>query len=174
MSSSVQRTRPYVLAIDQGTSSSRAILFDHDSRIVAQYQKQLPQHYPRPGWVEHDAERIWADVVAVVRGCLAEAGVGWAEIAACGLTNQRETVLIWERATGRPIAPAIVWQCRRTAADCHRLVDAGHGPLVRERTGLEIDAYFSATKLAWLLDHVPGARARAERANAPPVRSTAG
>lgn len=151
-----------ILAIDQGTSSTRAILFDYESRILGQAQQEFTQYYPAPGQVEHDADEIWRSVVATVAAVLAETGLGWPDIAACGLTNQRETVVVWERESGRPIAPAIVWQCRRTADVCRQLQEDGYEALVRGRTGLEIDAYFSATKFAWLLDHVPGARARAE------------
>ncbi len=153
----------YVLAIDQGTTSSRAMLFDRAGRPCAASQRELAQHYPKPGWVEHDPEQIWRDVLAVAGEALADAGAGAAEIAAIGIANQRETVVLWERASGRPVHPAIVWQDRRTAARCRGLQDAGHDPLVQARTGLLIDPYFSATKLAWLLDEVVGARAAALR-----------
>ncbi len=153
----------YVLAIDQGTTSTRAIVFDPAGRPRATSQRELDQHYPRPGWVEHDPEQIWRDTLAASRGALEHAGRSAAEIAAIGITNQRETVVLWERASGRPVHPAIVWQDRRTAARCRALQDAGHDPLVQARTGLLIDPYFSATKLAWLLDEVAGARVAAER-----------
>ncbi|HEX6114021.1 MAG TPA: glycerol kinase GlpK [Geminicoccaceae bacterium] len=153
----------HVLAIDQGTTSSRAIVFDRTGAPVAQSQRELEQHYPRSGWVEHDPETIWQDTVAVCREALAGAGVEAREIAALGITNQRETVVLWERASGKPVYRAIVWQDRRTAERCRELSAAGHDALVRERTGLLIDPYFSATKLAWLLDEVAGARQAAER-----------
>jgi glycerol kinase len=151
----------YVLALDQGTTSSRAILFDRDLAIRGLAQRELGQSFPRPGEVEHDPEEIWTGQLAVAREALARSGVRADELAAIGITNQRETTLVWERASGRPVAPAIVWQDRRTAADCARLVEQGHADLVRRQTGLVIDPYFSATKLAWLLDHVPDARRRA-------------
>ncbi|GAB4173266.1 MAG: glycerol kinase GlpK [Thalassobaculales bacterium] len=147
-----------ILAIDQGTTSTRAILFAADGAIRAVAQRELPQSFPAEGWVEHDPERIWADTVAVCREALARAD---AVPAAIGITNQRETVVVWERATGRPIHPAIVWQDRRTAAATAALREAGHEAMVSARTGLLLDPYFSATKIAWILDHVPGARAAA-------------
>ena len=151
----------YILAIDQGTTSSRAILFDAKGQPRAAHQKELPQIFPEPGWVEHDANRIWADTLAVARGALKAARVEASRVAAIGITNQRETTVLWERATGKPIANAIVWQDRRTAALCEALSAAGHGPLVQAKTGLLLDPYFSATKIAWLLDNVEGARAAA-------------
>jgi glycerol kinase len=153
----------YALALDQGTSSSRAVLFDEDGAPVAQEQREFPQIYPRAGWVEHDPEAIWSSQVEAAQAVLGASRVAARDVAALGITNQRETAVVWERATGRPIANAIVWQCRRTADDCERLRAEGLEPLVRERTGLVIDAYFSATKVRWLLDHVDGARKRAER-----------
>jgi glycerol kinase len=153
----------YVLALDQGTTSSRSVLFDHAGRIVAVAQREFAQHYPQPGWVEHDANEIWVSQASTIAEVLARAEVDAGELAAVGITNQRETVVLWDRATGHPIAPAIVWQDRRTAARCDALRAAGHEALVAARTGLLLDPYFSGTKLAWLLDHVPGARARAER-----------
>ena len=153
----------YVLALDQGTTSSRAILFDHDGRVVAQARRELHQSYPQPGWVEHDATEIWASQVEAGREVLATARVGARDLTAVGLTNQRETTVVWDRKTGMPVAPAIVWQDRRTAAHCDRLKAAGHEKLFAARTGLVLDPYFSGTKLAWLLDQVPGVRARAER-----------
>ncbi len=153
----------HVLAIDQGTTSTRAILFDRDAQPVATDQREFPQHYPKAGWVEHDVEDIWRDTVAVSRGAIAQSGVDAGQIAAIGITNQRETVVVWDRATGEPIHRAIVWQDRRTADVCERLRNEGAEPLVQARTGLLLDPYFSGTKLAWILDNVPGARARAER-----------
>jgi glycerol kinase len=153
----------YVLALDQGTTSSRALVFDADGGVRGLAQRELTQHYPQPGWVEHDPDEIWRTQLACAHEALARAGLAARDIAAMGITNQRETTLLWERATGRPIARAIVWQDRRTAAACTQLKADGHEPWVRERTGLVFDPYFSATKLAWLLDHVPGARERAER-----------
>ena len=153
----------FVLAIDQGTTSSRAMVFDSGGRPVATARRELPQHYPADGWVEHDAEEIWRDTVTVCREAIAAAGLSALEIAAIGITNQRETTVLWERATGRPLAHAIVWQDRRTAEACRALITAGAEPEVRARTGLLLDPYFSATKLAWLLERIPDARARAER-----------
>jgi glycerol kinase len=152
----------YVLALDQGTTSSRAIVFDEHARTPGTAQAEFRQLYPQPGWVEHDPEEIWRTQIDCARGALAQAGIDAARLAAIGITNQRETTLVWDRATGRPIHNAIVWQDRRTAPHCERLKEAGHETLVRARTGLVIDPYFSATKIAWLLDNVPGARARAE------------
>lgn len=152
----------YILAIDQGTTSSRAIVFDRDGAAVGQAQKEFKQHFPQDGWVEHDAQEIWNDVLALCRQALRNAAVEAAQLAAIGITNQRETTVLWDRATGEPVAPAIVWQDRRTAALCQQLKDQGHEDTVCERTGLLLDPYFSATKLAWLLDTVEGARARAE------------
>ena len=153
----------HVLAIDQGTTSTRAIVFNREGRPVGTAQRELEQFFPRPGWVEHDPEMIWRDTLDVARDAVAVAALEPPAVAAIGITNQRETALVWERATGRPIHRAIVWQDRRTADLCRRLVADGHEERVRERTGLVIDAYFSATKVAWLLDNVPGARAAAER-----------
>ena len=152
-----------ILAIDQGTTSSRAILFSGDGRRLGQAQKELPQHFPQSGWVEHDAEDIWRDTVEVMRGALADAGKSAGDVAAIGITNQRETTVIWDRETGEPIHKAIVWQDRRTADFCQQLRGQGAEEVVRQRTGLLLDPYFSGTKIAWLLDNVPGARERAER-----------
>jgi len=152
----------HILAIDQGTTSTRALLFDDSARILAVAQEPFEQHFPRPGEVEHEPEDLWETTVSTVRAVLAKAACGPEAIAAIGIANQRETVLVWERATGRPIHRAIVWQDRRTADTCAALRDGGHEPLVAERTGLLLDPYFSATKVAWILDHVDGARARAE------------
>ena len=151
-----------ILALDQGTTSSRAILFDHSGSIVGLAQREFTQHYPQPGWVEHDAIEIWQTQLQVAREALASAGLTAADVAAIGITNQRETTVVWDRKTGQPIHRAIVWQDRRTAPDCDRLRSQGLDDLVQRKTGLRIDAYFCATKLRWLLDHVPGTRARAE------------
>ncbi|QNM98084.1 glycerol kinase GlpK [Chitinimonas koreensis] len=152
----------YVLALDQGTTSSRAIVFDRAGRPVASAQQEFPQHFPQPGWVEHDPLDLWRSQLATAREALKRAGIGADQLAGLGITNQRETTVLWERASGRPVANAIVWQDRRTAELCKRLADAGHEALVRERTGLVLDSYFSGPKLAWLLEQVPGARKRAE------------
>jgi glycerol kinase len=152
-----------VLAIDQGTTSTRTIAFDASARAVALARRELPQHYPAAAWVEHDPEDIWRDTLATVREAIERCGADSAAIAALGITNQRETTVIWERASGRTVHPAIVWQDRRTAAECARLKAAGAEPLVRERTGLLLDPYFSATKIAWILDHVRQGRERAVR-----------
>ncbi len=152
----------FVLAIDQGTTSSRAIVFDADMNIVATGQREFTQHYPSSGWVEHDPEEIWDSVVSSVRQALATAGLTAADIVALGITNQRETIVVWDRKTGAPIHNAIVWQDRRTTPLCETLKQQGLEPLFTEKTGLLLDPYFSGTKLAWLLDNVPGARARAE------------
>ena len=152
----------YVLAIDQGTTSTRALLFDEAARVAAVSQEPFAQHFPRPGEVEHDAEDLWTTTVATVRTVLEKAGCSAGAIAAVGIANQRETTIVWERSTGRPIHRAIVWQDRRTAGECDALRAGGHEALVSERTGLLLDPYFSATKIAWILDHVEGARARAE------------
>jgi glycerol kinase len=155
-------TAEFILALDQGTTSSRTIVFDHAGRPVAAAQREFTQHFPHSGWVEHDAEEIWATQTATIAEALARARLTAGEIAAVGITSQRETTLLWDRATGRPIAPAIVWQDRRTAEACQRLKADGLEPEVARRTGLLLDPYFSGTKLAWLLDHVAGARRRAE------------
>ncbi|MCE7029979.1 glycerol kinase GlpK [Jiella avicenniae] len=153
----------YVLAIDQGTTSTRAIVFDDGYRIKGVAQQEFPQHFPRSGWVEHDPEDIWNSVVDTVRGAIADASLSASDIAAIGITNQRETVVLWDRETGKALHNAIVWQDRRTSDFCHRLVADGAEPTITEKTGLIVDPYFSGTKIAWLLDHVEGARARAER-----------
>ncbi len=155
-------TKPYLLALDQGTSSSRSIVFDPDGRIVAMAQREFTQHFPQSGWVEHDAIEIWTTQLATAKEVIAKAGITAQEIAAIGITNQRETTVVWNRKTGEPIHRAIVWQDRRTAAVCERMRSNGLAPLVAERTGLVIDPYFSGTKLAWILDAVPGARAAAD------------
>ncbi len=150
-----------ILALDQGTTSSRALVFDHRAHIVAAAQREFSQHFPEPGWVEHDPEEIWATQFAVARQALAS--IADVRIEAIGITNQRETTVLWDRTTHRAVAAAIVWQDRRTAGFCDELKAAGHEKMIREKTGLVIDAYFSGSKLKWLLDNVPNARARAER-----------
>ncbi|RZJ22666.1 MAG: glycerol kinase, partial [Haliea sp.] len=168
----------YILALDQGTTSSRAILFDHSGAVAAVAQQEFRQIFPQPGQVEHDAREIWQSQLAVARQCLQEVGAypprsrdkalaavetGAPRIAAIGITNQRETTLLWDRKTGEPVANAIVWQDRRTAGRCDQLREAGHEALIQQKTGLVLDAYFSGTKLEWLLDEVPGVRGRAEK-----------
>lgn len=153
----------YLLALDQGTSSSRSILFDAQGRIVAQAQQELPQIYPRPGWVEHDPLEIWRTQLGTARAALAQAGISARQVRALGITNQRETTVLWNRQTGQPVHHAIVWQDRRAEPACAQLRESGHADRILQKTGLRIDAYFSATKLQWLLDEVPGARAAAER-----------
>ncbi|MEN8148738.1 MAG: glycerol kinase GlpK [Planctomycetota bacterium] len=151
-----------LLAIDQGTTSTRAMVFDGEGRVLGRAQTELTQRFPGPGLVEHDTEEIWRDTVKVMDGAVADAGIAMADVAAIGITNQRETTILWDRATGEPVHPAIVWQDRRTAPICERLVADGLSDLVRARTGLVVDPYFSGTKIAWLLEHVDGLRARAE------------
>ena len=153
----------YLLALDQGTSSSRSIVFDERGRIVAQAQRELPQIYPQPGWVEHDPLEIWRTQLATAREALAQAGIGASSVRALGITNQRETTVLWNRKTGQPVHHAIVWQDRRAEPACAQLREQGHAATIQAKTGLQVDAYFSGTKLQWLLDHVPGARIAAER-----------
>jgi glycerol kinase len=153
----------FILALDQGTTSSRAILFDHEANPVASAQRPVTQYFPHSGWVEHDAQEVWDCQTPLITEVLSKAGAVPAEVAALGITNQRETTLLWDRRTSAPVARAIVWQDRRTAEQCERLRAAGHEPEIARRTGLLLDPYFSATKLAWLLEHVPGARERATR-----------
>ncbi|OYU44569.1 MAG: glycerol kinase [Burkholderiales bacterium PBB4] len=153
----------YILALDQGTTSSRAMVFDRAGHIVSSAQQEFPQIFPQPGWVEHDACAIWATQLAVARQALHRLGAVAADLAGVGITNQRETTVLWDRATGQPVCNAIVWQDRRTAARCDALRAQGKGAAVLRKTGLMLDAYFSATKLEWMLDHIPGARQRAER-----------
>ncbi|MBP7330243.1 MAG: glycerol kinase, partial [Alicycliphilus sp.] len=153
----------YLLALDQGTSSSRSIVFDERGRIVAQAQRELPQIYPQPGWVEHDPLEIWRTQLATAREALAQAGIGASSVRALGITNQRETTVLWNRKTGQPVHHAIVWQDRRAEPACAQLRAQGHAAAIQAKTGLLVDAYFSGTKLQWLLDHVSGARAAAER-----------
>ena len=153
---------PHVLAIDQGTTGTTVLVLDRRLGVRAKVNQEFRQIFPKPGWVEHDLEDIWASTLATVQRALREAGLNGREIAAIGITNQRETTLLWERRSGRPVARAIVWQDRRTSGDCARLKEAGREPFVRERTGLVVDPYFSGTKIPWLLDHVRGAREKAE------------
>ena len=153
----------FLLAIDQGTTSTRAILFREDLTVATISQREFTQHFPASGWVEHDPEDLWSTTLETCREAMAKGGAIATDIAAIGITNQRETTVVWDRATGKPIAPAIVWQDRRTADVCRALRDAGHSTVVAAKTGLVIDPYFSGTKVAWLLDHVEGARAKAER-----------
>lgn len=153
----------YLLALDQGTTSSRAIVFDDGGNTIAIAQEEFTQHFPSPGLVEHDAEEIWSTQLRVAREALAQAGLQATDITAIGITNQRETSLLWDRTTGEPVGPAIVWQDRRTADFCRDLETAGHGPRIQEITGLVIDAYFSGSKIRWMLDHLDGTRERAER-----------
>ena len=150
------------MALDQGTTSSRCIIFDHSGAMLASAQKEFAQHYPKPGWVEHDAAEIWETTLEVARGAMAKAGLSAADIAAIGITNQRETTVVWDKETGAPVCPAIVWQCRRTAPMADALAASGWAEKIRQRTGLVPDAYFSGTKLRWILDKVPGARQGAE------------
>jgi glycerol kinase len=156
-------TSRHILAIDQGTTSTRSLVLDAQGRVRGGAQKELTQHYPQPGWVEHDPEEIWQASLATARGALAQACLGARDVAGIGITNQRETTVVWERASGQPIARAIVWQDRRTAPRCAELRAAGHAEAIRAKTGLVLDPYFSATKIEWLLDSVPEARARAQR-----------
>ena len=152
----------YVMALDQGTTSSRCILFDHAGRIASIAQMEFTQYYPQPGWVEHDAMEIWSSQYGVAMEAMAKLGVTADNIAAIGITNQRETTIVWERATGKPICHAIVWQCRRTAQMVDAVKAAGYGDMIREKTGLVPDAYFSASKIAWILENIPGAMERAQ------------
>ena len=155
----------YILAIDQGTTSSRAILFDGDCKPVSVGQQEFTQHFPSSGWVEHDPEDIWSTTIATCKEAIANAGASAEDIAAIGITNQRETTLVWDRSTGKPVYNAIVWQDRRTSPLCTELKQAGHEEMVREKTGLLLDPYFSGTKVAWILDNVEGARIEAEAGN---------
>lgn len=153
----------YMMALDQGTTSSRAILFDREGKVVHVAQKEFPQYFPHPGWVEQNANEIWGSILAVIATCLSEAGVKTEQIAGIGITNQRETTVVWDKETGEPVYHAIVWQSRQTADICEQLAANGYNELVREKTGLLIDPYFSGTKIKWILDHVEGTRTRAER-----------
>ena len=151
----------YILALDQGTTSSRAVIFDGNGRSIAMAQTEFGQKFPRPGWVEHYAEEIWSTQIGSVAAALAKAGIRPTELAGIGITNQRETTVVWDCDTGRPIYNAIVWQCRRTTEICESLKAQGLEPMIRQKTGLVVDAYFSGPKVKWILDNVPGARARA-------------
>lgn len=153
----------YILAFDQGTTSSRSLLFDHEANIVAVAQREFRQIYPQPGWVEHDPQEIWESQISTAREVLKKAGASPEDIAAIGITNQRETAVVWDRKTGEPVFNAIVWQCRRTTGICEKLIADGLADTFRERTGLVVDAYFAGTKVKWILDQMPGARDRAER-----------
>ncbi len=156
-------SKKYIIALDQGTSSSRAIVFDQQLDIYGVAQTEFTQIYPKPGWVEHDPVEIWASQSGVLTEVIARTGIKPSEIDAIGITNQRETTIVWDKLTGKPIYNAIVWQCRRTADACIRLEKQGYKPLIKEKTGLVLDAYFSATKIQWILDHVAGAREKADR-----------
>ena len=153
----------FVLAIDQGTTGTTVLVFDHDGHVRGRHYAEITQHYPQPGWVEHDPAEIWSTSLEVIGGALTAAAIEATQVDAIGITNQRETTILWDRATGEPVHPAIVWQDRRTAGECEALRRRGLEAMVRERTGLVIDPYFSATKIAWILDHVDGVRARADR-----------
>ncbi|MBC7614744.1 MAG: glycerol kinase, partial [Pedobacter sp.] len=155
----------YILSLDQGTTSSRAIIFDKKGEVIAVAQKEFTQIFPQSGWVEHDALEIWSSQASVAAEATIKAGINGKNIAAMGITNQRETVIVWDKNTGKPIYNAIVWQDRRTASFCDTLKEAGKEEMIRNKTGLLIDAYFSATKIKWILDHVPNARAEAEAGN---------
>ncbi len=152
----------HILAIDQGTTSSRAIIFDGDMKIVASAQEEFTQHFPKSGWVEHDPADLWSTTAGTCRAAIERAGITAEEIAAIGITNQRETTLVWDKVTGEPVHNAIVWQDRRTSDYCRELRDAGHEAMFTERTGLLLDPYFSGTKLRWILENVEGVRERAE------------
>ena len=156
------KSSKYIMALDQGTTSSRCIIYDHADNIISSAQKEFTQIFPKPGWVEHDPMEIWSTQIGVAQEALLKINATYENIEAIGITNQRETTIVWEKATGKPIYNAIVWQCRRTAEICDKLAAAGHKDMIRERTGLLLDAYFSGTKLKWILDNVPGARKKAE------------
>ncbi|STO07540.1 MULTISPECIES: glycerol kinase GlpK [Exiguobacterium] len=158
----MDKEKRYILALDQGTTSSRAIIFDHDGKIVTTAQREFKQYFPKPGWVEHNANEIWGSVLAVMAEAFGSADIDPKEIAAIGITNQRETAVVWEKETGRPVYNAVVWQSRQTAGICDELKEAGHADLFRDKTGLLIDAYFSGTKVKWILDNVDGAREKAD------------
>lgn len=154
--------KKYIIALDQGTTSSRAVLFDQHGKIQAVSQKEFEQIYPKPGWVEHSPMDIWGTQSGVAREVLEKSGVRPSEIAAFGITNQRETTIIWDKNTGKPIYNAIVWQCRRTADLCQKIIAEGHQDIIRKKTGLPVDAYFSASKIQWILENVDGARKKAD------------
>jgi glycerol kinase len=164
----------FVLALDQGTTSSRAIVFGREGNVVASAQQEFPQIFPGPGHVEHDPEDIWSSQLQVARDAMARAQIGAGDLAAVGITNQRETTILWDRRTGKPVANAIVWQSRISAGICDALKADGHEELFRSRTGLVVDAYFSGTKIKHLLETVPGLRSRAECSSAPWTRSSSG
>ena len=153
----------YIMALDAGTTSNRCILFDEKGAIISMAQREFPQYYPHPGWVEEDAKEIWSTILAVAVEAMYKVGVTAEQIAAIGITNQRETAIVWDKETGEPVYNAIVWQCRRTSEYCDELKDKGLTEVFRAKTGLVIDAYFSATKVRWILENVEGARERAER-----------
>ena len=153
----------YVMALDAGTTSNRCILFDKSGKIISIAQKEFTQYFPQPGWVEHDADEIWSTQLGVAVEAMSKVGASAEDIAAIGITNQRETAIVWDKKTGEPVCRAIVWQCRRTAAYCDQLKEQGYTDMIREKTGLIIDAYFSGTKIRWILDHVEGAREKAEK-----------
>lgn len=155
-------SKTYILSLDQGTTSSRAMLFNYDGEVVATAQQEFEQFFPHPGWVEHDAEEIWTSMLSCINGVLRKANVRPNQVQGIGITNQRETTVVWDKHTGKPIYKAIVWQSRQTASICKELIDQGYNELFREKTGLLIDAYFSGTKVKWILDHVAGAREKAE------------
>ena len=152
----------YIMALDQGTTSSRCILYDKQGNMVSVAQKEFTQIYPKAGWVEHDPMEIWSTQMGVAQEAILKVNCTYEDIEAIGITNQRETTVVWDKETGIPVCNAIVWQCRRTAEYCDQLIQAGYGDMIRSKTGLLIDAYFSGTKLKWILDHVPGAREKAE------------
>src|SRR5688572_6359304 len=153
----------YILSLDQGTTSSRAIIFDKGGNIISVAQKEFTQYFPQPGWVEHDPNEIWSTQLGVATEAILKAGLTINEIAGIGITNQRETTVVWERSTSQPVCNAIVWQDRRTAGYCDQLKKDGSAAVIKQKTGLVTDAYFSATKLKWILDNVEGARAKAEK-----------
>ena len=153
----------YIMALDAGTTSNRCILFQENGQICSSAQKEFTQYFPKPGWVEHDANEIWSTQLGVAVEAMQKVGASAKDIAAIGITNQRETTIVWDKETGEPIAPAIVWQCRRTSEYCDSLKEKGLTEVYRKKTGLVIDAYFSGTKLKWILDHVEGARDRAKK-----------
>ena len=161
MTTDYRNMKQYILALDEGTTSARSILFDRDCRVVSVAQHEFPQIYPAPGWVEHDPMDIYANQYASLTECVAKSGILPEEIAGVGVTNQRETAIVWDKTTGKPVYNAIVWQCRRTAPICESLND--YSGMIAEKTGLKLDAYFSATKIKWILDNVDGAREKAER-----------
>ena len=153
---------PYVLALDEGTTSARAALYNERGECLAMHAVPFASRFPKPGWVEQDAREIWSAQIEALRAVIRMQGISAKEIGACGITNQRETVVVWDRLSGRPVSPAIVWQCRRTADACAALASSPYGPMIERKTGLVIDAYFSASKIRWILENVPGAREKAD------------